>query len=394
MAEEGSDVTSGAVVVKLDPGEFANQLDTVAEELAQAEAGLAKAAAEGRAAIEGKDKGVQVAEAELKWLEATLATVEAGSAPEEQAKAAAKLAELEVDAEALEKKLEVTQKMAGKGFAGQREVAQLEEQFLQAKARVEVADLEKRIVDQGATRSEIQLGRLDVADARHRLEVARRQSREANEKATLDRRAAEARVRAKREEQVRKQRQLQGYDLTARRDGTVVFLRHEEDGKEVPFKTGSFARRGEGVVAIADLSRSRIEGLVSEEVAWRVETGAAATFWLPSFPDERYQAEVLRVGRLPREIPEGEGEQGFDVELRVTKGSARLQPGQRVRFAIELDRVEGAVLVPLTAILSEEGETLVVLEDGTRRRVEVGPRDTTHVAVTKGLEEGERVFAY
>lgn len=394
MAEEGSDVTSGTVVVKLDPGEFANQLDTVAEELAQAEAGLAKADAEGRAAEEGKEKAVQVAEAELRWLEATLATVLAGSAPEEKAKAAAKLAELEVDAEALGKKFEVTAKMAGRGFAGQRELSQLEEQFLRAKARVEVAALEKKLVDLGATPSERALAKLDVADARHRLEVAQREFREAAAKASLDRRAAQARVRAKREEQTRKQRQLEGYNLTAGRDGTVVFLRHEEDGKQVPFKTGSFARRGEGVVAIADLSRSRIEGLVSEEVAWRVAQGAAATFWLPSFPDERYQAEVLRIGRLPREIPEGEGEQGFDVELRVTKRSARLQPGQRVRFAIELDRVEGAVLVPLTAVLREEGENLVVLEDGTRRRVEVGPRDTTNVAILKGLEEGERVLAY
>ena len=394
MAEEGSDVTSGTVVVKLDPGEFANQLDTVGEELAQAEAGLAKAEAEGRAAIEGKGKGVQVAEAELRWLEATLATVEAGSAPEEMAKAAARLAELEVDADALEKKLAVTRQMAGRGFAGKREVAQLEEQFLKAKAQVEVAALQKQLVDQGSTTSERDLARLDVADARHRLEVARREAREASEKAALDQRAAEARVRTKREEQTRKRRQLAGYDLTARRDGTVVYLRHNEDGKEVPFKTGSFARRGEGVVAIADLSRSRIEGLVSEEVAWRVEVGAPAPFWLPSFPDERYQAEVLRVGRLPRAIPDGEGEQGFDAELRVTKSSARLQPGQRVRFAIELDRVEGAVLVPLTAVLSEEGENLVVLEDGTRRRVEVGPRDTTHVAVVSGLEEGDRVFSY
>lgn len=391
MAEEGSEVTTGAVCVELDPGEFRNQIESLQEELAQAEAGLEKADIESAGALAAQTEAVAVTRAKLEWQAAKRRALGAGSASEEKAKAAAKLAELQVDADALGKKLAVTRELAGRGFAGQREVDELEERALRAGAAVEVAALEAELVAQGATESERELARLEEEDTAAVLAHQEAVMLGLVEQRAVRLRTARARLEAKRRDLDRRRRQLEGYTLRAGRAGTVVYLTHAEEGEVSKFETGSFARRGEAVVAVADLSRSRIEGLVSEEVAYRVRPGQEAMFWLPSFPEERFAATVIEKGRLPEEIPDGAGEQGFAVVLRVEQHSARLQPGVRVRFEVVLDRLEDALLVPLTAVRSQDGEDLVTMEDQEVRRVEVAGRDRTHAAVRAGLAEGERV---
>lgn len=391
MVAEGSEVTTGDVCVKLDPGDFANEISTLEDEVTQLQASLDKVEVESQAAVNALTETIRVDEARVEWVQAKRKVVLAGSSPEEMAKARAKLAELEVDAEALGKKLEVTRKMAGKGYAGSREVQELEEKELQARARVEVAALELQLLEQGAVTSERELARLEEEDAVALLAYSRGELERGRKRQQLSLRTARASLGAKRKQLERAQAQMAGYHLVAGRSGVVVYRTHNENGERVKFKAGSFTRRSEGIVAVADLSRSRIEGLVSEEVAWRVKPGQEASFWLPSFPEERYRAEVLELGGAPQEIPDGAGEQGFEVSLRVLDRSKRLQPGMRVRFEVVLDRQEGQLKVPLVALRSEQGKTLVTMADGEVRAIEIGGRDREFAAVLSGLREGDHV---
>jgi multidrug resistance efflux pump len=391
MAPEGSEVTTGAVCVKFDPGDFANEISSLEDEVAQLQASLDKVEVESQATVNALTETIRVDEARLDWVRSKRKVIMAGSSPEEKAKAQAKLAELEVDAKGLAKKLEVTRKMAGKGFAGSQEVEELEERTLQAKARVEVAALELELVNQGAATSERELARLEEEDVAAQLAFTRAELERGRRRREITLATANASLAAKQQDLKRRKYQLAGYHLRAGRGGVVVYRTHSENGEKIKFKSGSFARRSEGVVAVADLSRSRIEGLVSEEVAWRVKPGQEARFWLPSFPEERYQAEVVHLGGAPQEIPDGAGEQGFEVSLKVLKRSARLQPGMRVRFEIVLEKLPDQLQVPLVALRSEQGKTLVTMQDGQVRGIKIGGRDREFAAVLEGLREGEKV---
>ncbi len=392
MIEEGSEVEPGTVCVKLDPGELANSLEVVEEELRMAQAELGKVEASAGSDADARRAEIQVAASRLRFLEANRALVAAGRPDQEKAKLAANLAALEVDEKALSQKLEVTRKMEGQGFAGARETAELEEKWEKARADVEVARLELELARAGSTESEVFLAKVDVEDARSDLHGLEEGLARQAERSRVQVAAVKSKVLTKEREIARRKAQLEGFELKASRAGVVVYQKHRLDtGELAPFEPGSFARRGEAIVAVADLARARVEGLVSEEVAWRVEPGLPARFWQPAFPEEKFPAKVVAKGNLPEELPDSGGEQGLRVELEVLEQGPRLQPGMQVRFELELARLENRVLVPIDAVEDHDGETLVRMADGTRRRVVVAGRDSGRVALESGIEEGERV---
>lgn len=392
LIDEGSEVEAGTVCVKLDPGDLENEIESKREGVALAEAQREKSRAEAASALEAKDDALVVARSNVDFLEANLVLLRAGKSAEEKARLEADLAALRVDEASAAEKLKVTREMAGKGLAGAQEAAKAEETWLRARNAAKVKQLELELARMGSTESELTLAEMDLDDARAKVASLEAERAALARRQQLEGEREDANLRSKQQDLARKQLQLRRYDLAPARAGTVVYRRHRNDtGQEEPYKAGSFARRGAGIVTVADLSDSKVEGLVSEEIAWRVKVGQPARFWLPSFPEERYAAKVVALGHLPRQIPDSDGERGLEIELAVEQSSRRLQPGVRVRFEVELARLEGALLVPLGAVRERDGVAWVEDSRGQRREVEVLGRDRNHAALAGGVEVGEVV---
>lgn len=86
------------------------------------------------------------------------------------------------------------------------------------------------------------------------------------------------------------------------------------------------------------------------------------------------------------------------IRASITRTERVLRPGEVVSGLIELDRHEEAIVVPVGALVDEEGDTAVVFvagEDGLAhaRSVRLGARAGGNVEVISGLAEGERVIA-
>lgn len=388
---EGESVTTGTVVVELDLGDAQTEFENLQETYKVLKAEKEKVQVELKAQKKSQAEEIEILEKRLLWMEAVYLEKKAGSSPQEVARAKSRLDELEVDLESQKQKLEVQRKMADRGFAGKQAVAELEERVLQTQGQVAVAKLQWQLAQRGFRPSEIERARLDFESARLDLSQAKALAQRLDRKEELSLAAVEARLVEQEKDLERKQRQIDGYNLKAPRSGTVVYQRHWTDGGDyAKFREGEYVRRGEAVLAIADLSRSKIEGLVSEEVAWKVQAGMPAEFWMASFPDERYKASVRSLGWLPKGIPDGDGEQGFEVVLDVESTSSRLQPGVKVRFEIELARYQDEVLIPLTGLQVRAGSDVVQLANGDFQEVEILGRAEKQAAV-RGLKEGVEI---
>jgi membrane fusion protein (multidrug efflux system) len=128
---------------------------------------------------------------------------------------------------------------------------------------------------------------------------------------------------------------------------------------------------------------------VPEKELSRLRKGQRARIDVEAWPDERFEAEVLRIS------PVVEAATGtIRVTLQVhTKG--KLSPGMFASVFLETDVHQNALVIPKRALSLESlSDTVFVVREGQaeRRNVELGFEERDAVEVLSGLEEGARVI--
>ncbi len=274
--------------------------------------------------------------------------------------------------------------------------------------RVEEGDL----VVEGQVLVEIERDLLEaqVAEARAGLDEAR----------VAERFAAAELARAKRlvESNARSPQHLE--DMQARFDGAVARVAKAEAALrnlstqlsyarvvsplagrvlDVPIEEGSAVAPvtavtgGSVLLSLAATDALHLDGLVDENEMARVAVGQPARIRTEAFPDRLFEGRV-------REIkPVGERVQNvtyFRVEIEVTDAdAARLQPRMSGDADIVTEVVDGALLVPETALHYRGDEVFVRSPNGAggsvERPVRIGIVDGSRVQVLEGLAEGEAV---
>lgn len=128
---------------------------------------------------------------------------------------------------------------------------------------------------------------------------------------------------------------------------------------------------------------------VPERELSRLSAGQTALMQADAIPGERFAGVVDRIS------PVVDADSGtFRVTVEITDQSRRLRPGMFGRFDIVYDRREDAVLVPVDAVLVEDGEASVfVIADGKaeRRGIELGYRNNGDYEVRSGVAPGESI---
>lgn len=187
----------------------------------------------------------------------------------------------------------------------------------------------------------------------------------------------------------------QGLDslvIRAPHEGLVVFQR---DWRGNMPRVGDTAYPGNTLAELPDLSAMKAEVFVLEADAGGLEEGQSARVVLDARPERGYDARVARVDALAKPRRRGSPVQYFAVDLELeTTDAQRMKPGQRVRAAIEIERVEDALVISRQAVFEERGETVVFRKSGDGFEavpVTLGATGVGRLVVTDGLEEGDRI---
>jgi len=146
---------------------------------------------------------------------------------------------------------------------------------------------------------------------------------------------------------------------------------------------------GEPLLELGDPSRLQVVAQVSESDLRRIAIGQQAEVELPALA-ERVGASVNSVG--PRIDAESRRAQ---VYLNLAQRVEGVQAGMLVQVALRMGS-EGAITLPLSAVLIRDGKRRVVYvekPDGTfeARDVETGRNRGGQVAILKGLSAGDKV---
>jgi len=191
---------------------------------------------------------------------------------------------------------------------------------------------------------------------------------------------------------------IEGYieacTMTAPTQGLVVYEKIWGPNGRQKVKVGDTPWRGQGIISIPDLSVMQVETKVNEVNISKVKNGQEVIIKLDSHPDVTYYGTITDIANLARSEGKDESKvKVFDVTVTIKEKDERLKPGMSASCQIITDRIENTLFIPLQSVFEKDGKTVVyVMDPGPKmREVELGPKNSDFVVITKGLEAGEKV---
>lgn len=161
---------------------------------------------------------------------------------------------------------------------------------------------------------------------------------------------------------------------------------------QVLVKDGEVIPPGAPVAVLADMSALYVETNVDEADIGKVHSGKDATVKLEAYEDKSYTGTVDSIAMQSLDIKE----RGitFLVKIKMPRADVPLRLGMTAEVEILLRRVDGALLVPLEAVIENGEKSAVFVLNGDKiKRVEIdtGISDDEYVQVLSGVNEGDEV---
>ena len=156
----------------------------------------------------------------------------------------------------------------------------------------------------------------------------------------------------------------------------------------------SSAYGGTVIMTIADVSEKHFLGDVDEADIGNVHIGLPVRIYVEAYPDEPFEAELIRISPLGREE---EDIVNFEIRATVVDSADRLRVGMSADAELILEEHENVLVIPEGAIIYEDGKTFVNVQDdsveGGKRKIEItkGISDGLKTEVLSGLKEGQVV---
>ena len=189
---------------------------------------------------------------------------------------------------------------------------------------------------------------------------------------------------------------LAGFTFRAPMDGMVVLQSVERSGgTNAQYAVGDQVNPGRAFMKIVDTSTMQLEAQASQAEASALRIGQPATVTLDAFPGLTFQGKVYGVGAMAVQSQrESYYVRTVAVKVQIHGQDHRLIPDMSGSAEILIERQDNKPLVPLEAIQSEGGRSVVYVRTGPlfeKRYIEVGLRSATQAVVLSGLSSGDQV---
>ncbi|MDB6154713.1 MAG: hypothetical protein JWL90_3166 [Chthoniobacteraceae bacterium] len=146
------------------------------------------------------------------------------------------------------------------------------------------------------------------------------------------------------------------------------------------------------LMEITDLSEVHAVARVPEHQAGGMKPGTLAHIKVAALPNENFDGELLRFGTS------ADKQSGtIDAIFRLPNRDGLLRTGMRAEFSIVLNKRDGVMSVPRSALQGEPSNRFVYVEDFelkyafVKTQVEVGQMNHRSVEITNGLFPGDKV---
>lgn len=379
--EQGDRVKQGQVIARMDVGEIQAQILQYQANIAQAQAQLDEARAGSR------PQEIAQAKARLAQVEAQLASARAGNRTQEIGQAQAQVESAQAQVNLTQARVERYRELTRQGATSQDQLDQYISENSRAKASLQEAQKRLSLLQSGTRSEEIDAREAAVTEARAALVLLQNGSRPeeiAQRQASV--KAAQAQLKAA---QVR----LADTVIRAPFDG-IVTQKYANVGSFVTPTTSASSSASATSSSIVAVARGlEVLAQVPEADIGRIKPGQQVEIVADAYPDQIFKGNVRLIA------PEAVVEQGvtsFQVRVALDTGLDKLRSGLNVDLTFIGDRVNNALVLPTVAIVTEKGQTGVLVPDENNkpqfRQVTVGAQIKDQIQVLEGVKSGDRIF--
>ena len=348
------------------------------------------------------DQRTQVRQAQnaLDTAQTDLTRIRAGARPQEIAQADQAIAQAQATQSRAQTERDRVQFLFDKGVAPRRQLDDALTAFTVANSGLTSAQQAASLLRAGARAEEVRAGELRVEGARDALNAAQR----SGEAKILQARAALQQAQQSRlNVAVKQEEALAMQDMTAQKQADLAAAQATANYAELRAPiSGTVTRRAANVgdmadpaVPILEISDPRALNLVASltaEDGLQVRVGMPAHVTLADMPGKTFAGRVLSIGQVDPQS------NLMSVRLAVGGGSG-LRAGAFASADIVLRRIAGAIVVPKSAIVTQDGKQVAytVGKDNVAhlKPVKVGPElgGGKMVAILSGLDKDEPVVS-
>ena len=275
----------------------------------------------------------------------------------------------------------------------QQQLMGMELQLAEAQAEERKAGLKDEVPDDLRSANEAEVAALDVEIATLQVASLEGQLAAAREAGAAQRSALVAQ-RDRAERLVREtEDSISRMTVSAPRAGTVIYITNWRGEKK---KVGDQTWRRERIIELPDLTAMMAQGEVDESDAGRIAEGQPVTLRLDAHPDVVYRANIESIWRtVQRKSMSRNPIKVVRLDLALAEtDEERMRPGMRFRGAIETERLESVLVIPVHAVFPTESGPVVyrkTLLGHDTIPVELGQRNADYVQVLSGLQAGDKV---
>lgn len=158
---------------------------------------------------------------------------------------------------------------------------------------------------------------------------------------------------------------------------------------------GKPVRERQIIVRLPDPKRMQVLARINESRIDRVKVGMNAKIRMDAFPNLVLTGKVRSVSEypLPAASPYSTIKE-YGAEITIDDAPPGARSGMTAQAAIEVERLENVLQVPVQAVLERGKRFFCVVESEgeiTAREVKVGSANEQSVVISSGLDEGEQV---
>ncbi len=153
---------------------------------------------------------------------------------------------------------------------------------------------------------------------------------------------------------------------------------------------GTVATAGQPILAVQAIRQVYVTTSVPEDVSRQVKVGSAAKIGFDALPGRNFTGTITQVN------PAADAQsRQFAVKITLDNPQNLIKPGMFARVKITLEKFPAVLVVPREAVKKTPKDTEVVVVDekgiAHPRPVKTGAEDPAGIAVTEGLQPGEKV---
>ncbi|MCB9896388.1 MAG: efflux RND transporter periplasmic adaptor subunit [Planctomycetes bacterium] len=396
LAEEGSQVEEGEVVVELDADPTKEQLESRELEVVKAQADLDTAKTEleiqegdNVAAIEKAKVALEKANMEHeRYLE--------GDAPKQRRELQIAIEEARINFTKREKVYNDSLKLREKDYVTQSQLEEDRIAYEQSKVKLQGAERDLELFDQYT----FPMGKVDkdvaVSDAERGLDTAekRAQSQLRQKQVAVEQFEQRLQKLSKQVEDLEKD--IEGMTLRAPSPGIVIYGDPRRSWWRQDIRVGAEIWGNQTILTIPDLRVMQVNLQVHEADVSKLVQGLSAKVTMDTYPGLVLDGEVTKIAALSSD--NDQEVKKFDVEVTLaTTGGIELRPGISAKAEIFIESKDDVLYVPLQCAFLEEGQHWAyVLEGNTivKRAIQPGSTNESYLEVLDGLVEGDRVLLY